>query len=140
MKKQDITFEIVDLAEQIAKHWKMEIYRGCWIKIGGEVQLITSTCDDYFFTGCNCFKNRWANRKGSGVPIPSISDVYSLVNSKGYTIDAIQDHDNMVNKQFNEVNIIHTNLTEGWRGIGKNIHEAFLGALLAMFQGENSER
>jgi len=142
MKKQDITPKIINLAKRIAKYWRMEIYRGCWIKIGGEAQLITSTCDDYFFTGCNCFKNRWTNRKGSGVPVPSISDVLLKLDELNMII---------YNLGQWEQGIDHRDLSDAWIVVirkryrdksseveikAPSLHEALLAALLEVLEKE----
>ena len=74
MNQQQITDEVKRLAKEIAKYWRMEIYKGCWVKIGGKIQLVSNCNNNYFYTGCNYVKNQWTNRKGSGIPIPSISD------------------------------------------------------------------
>ena len=74
MKEQNIIPRVEELAGEIAKYWRMPIYKGCWIKIGGKIQLVSNCNNNYFYTGCNYVKNQWTNRKGSGIPIPSISD------------------------------------------------------------------
>ena len=83
MNQQQITDEVKRLAKEIAKYWRMEIYKGCWVKIGGKIQLVSNCNNNYFYTGCNYVKNQWTNRKGSGIPIPDIGDCLEKLRELG---------------------------------------------------------
>ena len=73
MKQFDITPKIINLSKRIAKHDRMEIYKGCWFVAGA--------------TGKTLYLVEWKSPMGAVkagdkifqaddlIPIPSISDV-----------------------------------------------------------------
>lgn len=82
MKQSDITPEVIRLSKELAEHWRMEIYEGCWIARGMGRDL----SGEYYY---KAYQVTWLLHKGfqiidtvhglqeapiKYIPIPSISD------------------------------------------------------------------
>jgi len=74
MKKSDITQPIIDKCKQLAEHWRMEIYVGCWIVTNFGTKLIIKHP-----TEIPHFRNR-----GDFTPIPSIWDCLEKLRELGF--------------------------------------------------------
>ena len=78
MRKADITTPIIEKCEQLAKHWRMEIYEGCWVEVTIGRKTVCHTVgyigEDALYrvnTGLALFH---VARADELLPIPSISD------------------------------------------------------------------
>ena len=86
MKESDITPKVIELAKEIVKYWRMEIYEGCWITraeaSGHETTLITARkLDEIEHYGFGAYINV------GFFPVPSISDCLEKLRELGWHTD-----------------------------------------------------
>lgn len=130
MKESDITPKVIELAKEIVKYWRMEIYEGCWITraeaSGHETTLITARkLDEIEHYGFGAYINV------GFFPVPSISDCLEKLRELQYYV---QWNDNL---DFYEV-FIWKNLDDVPKSIKCKwkLHEALLAALLEVLKEE----
>ena len=134
MKESDITQPVIEKCKEIAKHWRMEIYEGCWVLHGGLVKLVFLKRGQfiYIITG----EEKLMVVDGDVTPIPSISDCLRKLDSVGMIV---------YNSGQWEQGIDHHDLPDVWMLVirkrygnksseieikSKSLHEALLSALL----------
>ena len=139
MRKSDVSQPVIDKCRELAEHWRMGIYEGCWVAraISGDL----SGTREY-----KIYQVTWLLHKGFQVintthgledmpieyyPIPSISDVLSkLKEMKILDIELIQEGDFWTVWFFSD--------EEHPKGKTCNtLHEALLSALLEILKGRN---
>jgi len=128
MKEQDITPKVIELAKEIARHWRMEIYRGCWILTPDEFLLFEPR--DMFLDGVALrFTN--GNYSKEWFSVPSISDC----------LEKLREHANENITIFIDTSMIwfvtldmHTQKKK--TNQSKSLHEALLFALLEVLKVE----
>ena len=83
MKESDITQPVIEKCKEIAKHWRMEIYVGCWICLiqikRGKKKFNPELVDGkIFWIDKDTRQLYWGSfgeiHKKEYIPIPSISD------------------------------------------------------------------
>ena len=137
MKQSDITPEVIRLSKEIAKHWRMDIYKGCWVyedwdKIDEQtdVGLVQWADGEMFYTT----GSKMDNKKDGVTPIPSISDCLEKLRELGWYVETMhnrlfftntQDHRWDVEIAMEEGKFFNDTVTQG-----KTLHEALLSALL----------
>ena len=71
----------IDLCKKIAEKEKRKKERGDWVKIGGKIQLVTNSYDDYFFSG----DGQW--QQGRGTLIWQEHDCLEWLRKKKYEVN-----------------------------------------------------
>ena len=99
MKQSDITPGVIELSKELAEHWRMEIYRGCWI-------ICKDTNRPYLIEVVEEWENKdisYDLSEGDGIttepissfkehideffiPIPSISDCLDKLRELGFKV------------------------------------------------------
>ena len=88
MQEKDITTPIIDKCKELAKHWRMEIYEGCWVHLEEweeKIFLVTEVNgEDIEVSGFHWISTR-GFFSGEDFPIPSISDCLEKLRELGWT-------------------------------------------------------
>jgi len=86
MKESDITTPVIDKCKQLAEHWRMEIYEGCWVSVehmGSTLELIIGS-DKPRADGKD---NRDLFSGGNCIPIPTFSDCLDKLRELGCPLE-----------------------------------------------------
>ena len=114
MREKDITKEVIRLSKEIAEHWRMEIYEGCWFVSGLDGQPILYK--DILYD---------PDYKKPDIPIPSISDCLEKIRELGYCMRLEDQPD------FYEFGIWDdVEYAPIATGADQNLHQCILSALL----------
>lgn len=140
MRKSDITDEVKRLSKEIAEYWRMEIYEGCWIRVGNKTRLILNIVEEYFFTNDYYPGGNPQFKKKSGFPIPSISDCERKLVEMGYESMNLQrrpfKNPWMADIWDKESHDLEANTIKRWEDKGKTLHEICLSVLLKVLTWE----
>jgi len=134
MKEQEITPKVIELAKEIARHWRMEIYEGCWIVWNDNV--INLVTDEHTLK----FLLRTESRILHYVPIPSISDCLEKLRELGYESMNLQRRPFrsswMINIWDKESHNLEVDTIKRWRNKGETLHEVLFSVLLEALKEE----
>ena len=136
MKQSNITPKIIELSKQIAEHWRMKFYIGCWIEDDMKNLALIEKIERDISTAGYRDSNRWFSVDNPDItPIPSIEDCLERLREQGLYIRLIVAIEGKVSvgkigqQPFFETEVIWEN----------EIHEALLTALLEVLKGESQD-
>ena len=151
MKESDITERIKELAREIAKYWRMEIYVGTWVCYvdvnGGRIiDIAVSVVPDEKDSDGVAFwvNNGYSNDEMDGYfGIPSIEDCLEKLRGLG-AIFRLSYQKDLMKKNMEITDYFdgeHTVKEIFFRGYWflNNPHEALLSALLEVVKGESQD-
>ena len=133
MREKDITKEVIRLSKEIAEHWRMEIYVGCWICLiqikRGKKKFNPELVDGKIFWIDKDTKQLYWGSFGEihkeDIPIPSISDCLEKIRELGYCMRLEDQPD------FYEFGIWDdVEYAPIATGADQNLHQCILSALL----------
>jgi len=127
MKESDIVPKVVELAKEVAKYWKMEIYEGCWVKMVDGLLLVKEKQNIKNLKQEKKRKESWHQ----WFPIPSISDC----------LEKLREYANENITIFIDTSMIWFVTLDMYTqkkktNQSKSLHEALLSALLAALKEE----
>jgi len=129
MKEQDITPKVIELARKITKHWRMEIYEGCWVFLRWPTPFLVR--DEHSV--------EWAIEQNA-IPIPSISDCLEKLLELGYESMNLQRRPLqfpwMTDIWDKESHDLEADTIKRWRNKDETLHEVLFSVLLKALKEE----
>ncbi len=130
MRESDITQPLLDKCKQIAEHWRMEIYHGCWAGWNSDDGL------DLVATKLGvALLNK--TKKLSWFPIPSVSDCESRLEEAGLMFKSERQFPSMKHEVYLEwIPTWNSPQLSTNRFVGSTLHLALLSALLKVLKND----